>query len=129
TSGRIQEAIEQAVRRQPIVIKPRFAGKSGILYAKDSARAMLLAARADKIDRPGIDLDSAGHWSFEEIAEILGRETGLPARVEGPPDLPGPPRQHIIAPGPARAIGYEPQWDIERGLRDYLAWAKTHLKL
>ncbi len=98
--------------------------KRDFVYVKDVVKANLLAAEKDV---SGIfNVGSGRARSFNELLEIINKTLGTSAEVEYI-DNPYPFYQNHTEADLTRAktaLGYEPEWALERGVADYI----KHLK-
>jgi nucleoside-diphosphate-sugar epimerase len=123
--GVIQDAVTQAARGEPISIKRRTAGRTESTYIKDSARGLALAATAERLEWDAINVGVGQAWSLDDVAAVLSELTGLPSEVTG--ETQSTRDGSVMDLTRARAIGYEPRFDLRAGLRDYLDWTRRQL--
>ncbi len=95
-------------------------------FVEDIAYANLLVAETDKLDGVPVNVGSGRATSVRDLASIIAEQLGAKlvplARGEF---RPGEIRSLISDIGRIRAIGYEPQTTVERGIARYVNWIKT----
>lgn len=130
--GVLQLNIVDNLRRARAGERPRFGGAPeeahDYVHAADAARANLLAAeaRGDATGRPYV-IASGRATTNREIASTIADVTGSrlePVWEEGEQDRFRVRLRDVAYDVSAAraALGYEPQWDIRRGIADLDAW-------
>lgn len=61
----------------------------------------------------------------EKIVELLGKPASL---IQSVLDRPGHDRRYAIDTTRLRALGWEPRWDFETGLRKTIEWYRAHTR-
>jgi nucleoside-diphosphate-sugar epimerase len=95
---------------------------------EDCARANLCAMRAEAVDR-FYNVGTGKRTSLRELAELLLRLTGSNQAIKYAPRSQATlVRNRIGSPKRAQQeIGFLAQVPLEQGLRDLIAWRKTHI--
>ncbi len=89
-------------------------------------QAAILAAGAEEFGQRVYNVTGGSQISLSEAAEIV-RQTITDADIEV-----GPGHLHLDRQGPydisaaERDLGYKPEWPVERGIPDYIAWLREH---
>ncbi len=138
-SGRgLKPIVEAALRGEPVRVSRREAALTsappaiepepllrpiGMLYARDAGRAAMLATLSDTLQDWVFRISPKEQLTMFEIAQRLRKLIpGAQIEVPEPPEKGGP-----VEPDPrAQAqFGYVPEYDVERGFREYIAFLKT----
>lgn len=93
------------------------------VYVGDVVRAMLAA-----VGRPGgvFNVGTGVETSVNELFETCRRVAGSDAEAEYAPPRPGDLVRSVLDPGLAeRELGWRPEHDLERGVRETWAWASA----
>jgi dTDP-glucose 4,6-dehydratase len=96
------------------------------LHVEDNCRAIETVARHG---REGEIYNIAGNnerpnlWIVDRIIELTGCDADLKQFVT---DRPGHDFRYAIDDSKLHALGYEPQWSVEEGLRQTVEWYRTH---
>ncbi len=138
-SGRgIKPIIEAALRGEPVKVSRRDAAltsappeiepepslrPTGMLYARDAGRAAMLATLSETLEDWVFRISPKEQLTMFEIAQRLMKL--IPgARIDAPepPEKGGP-----VEPDPRARdqFGYVPEYDVERGFREYIEFLKT----
>jgi UDP-glucuronate 4-epimerase len=98
------------------------ASRRDYTYVDDIVRGA--CAALDRVEGFRIyNLGDSRTVSLRDLIEALGRALGVQPRVERHPDQPGDVRITYADISRARAeLGYDPQVDLEEGLRRFVAW-------
>lgn len=96
---------------------------SGLLYAKDAGRAGVLAATSERLTDNVFRIQPMEALTMHGIAERLMRIIpGGQIEVPDGPDPGGPVEPDARA---KEQFDYVPEYDVERGLREYVGFLKT----
>ena len=97
-----------------------------LCFVEDIAQANLLVATTDRLDGLPVNVGSGRATSVRDLASIISEqlkvEIGPIARGEF---RPGEIRSLISDISRIRAIGYEPQVSLEKGIARYIEWIRT----
>lgn len=124
--GRVlSELLEKSLRggAAAIQLPPGFAPRNEYVYVKDVANAVLLACRVRKLGNRIYNIGSGELYDLSEIVEIVkkllpGADIKL---IEPRSRLATLIRSQSYDLSRARMdLGYEPHYDLEQGLRDYM---------
>ena len=95
-------------------------------FVEDIARANLLAATTDKLDGLPANVGSGKGVAVREIAQRIGDALGIKMEPEINGEFrPGEMRHLTSATDRIRAVGYEPEVDLEEGIGRYLDWIRS----
>lgn len=99
-----------------------------MVYAKDAAHGVALAVHADRLPHHTYNVGSGVLVTPDMIVAALQRVIpGASASRSGPPRPDRHPRRQPFDLSRARAdLGYEPQYDLEAGMRDFMADLRQH---
>ncbi|MEW6671932.1 MAG: NAD(P)-dependent oxidoreductase [Thermodesulfobacteriota bacterium] len=119
----IPAMIENAARGEPTRIPHRGDRKDDMVYSKDAARAAVLACFADNPRSRIYHIGTGKGTSLSDLAAVLKK--CFPKAViefgQGP-DASDRGRHFIFDIRRAQVeLGYKPQYDLEAGVRDYIA--------
>jgi len=97
------------------------------LYIDDAVDATLgLAASAAAADQI-VNLGSPDEVTIERLGELILKVAGIEAAIELEPAPRGSVKRRAPDISKLRSlIGFEPAWSLERGLRETVAWYRTH---
>jgi nucleoside-diphosphate-sugar epimerase len=120
----VQKLIEEARRGSPSTLR----GAEGVLdftYVDDLAAGLELAAFHPSAPGRTFNLTAGKGRSLRELCEVLrAHYPGHRAREE--PADPTKPRRGTLDVGHARMVlGYEPTWDLESGIEQYVAFYES----
>src|SRR5438270_2054745 len=95
-------------------------------FVEDIARANLLAASTEALDGLPANVGSGKGMAVREIAQRIGDSLGIEMEPEINGEFrPGEMRHLTSATDRIRAIGYEPEVDLEEGIGRYLDWIRS----
>src|SRR5438874_5227854 len=95
-------------------------------FVEDVARANLLAATTDVLDRLPVNVGSEKGVTVREIAQRVSDALGIRIAPEINGEFrPGEMRHLISGTDTIRAVGYVPQVDLREGLDRYLDWIRS----
>jgi UDP-glucose 4-epimerase len=96
------------------------------VYVEDVARINCAAVESQV---PGaINVGTGRETSVNEIARICAQYAGWTRPIRHGPEKPGEQRRSVIDAGAAREqLGWEPGFDLERGLRQTAEWFRAEL--
>jgi nucleoside-diphosphate-sugar epimerase len=117
----VQQAVWDAMARKPVTLNVY--ESVDFIYAKDLANGIALAAHASTLAHQVYNLGSGRLTTVQDVEEALGRIFAGVKMTRG--NLaPARPRMDI-----ARArteLGFNPEYKLETGLRDYVEQLKLH---
>ncbi len=97
-----------------------------LCFVEDIARANLLVAESDKLDRLPVNVGSGRATSVRDLAGIIAGQLGVKiAPLARGEFRPGEIRSLISDISRIRTIGYEPQTTLEQGIGRYIEWIQT----
>ena len=95
-------------------------------FVEDIARANLLAAETDKLDRLPVNVGSGRGVSIREIAEQIAAALKIDIKPEAKGEFrPGEMRHLTSDTMRIRAAGYEPHVDLATGIQRYIDWIRS----
>jgi dTDP-L-rhamnose 4-epimerase len=95
-------------------------------FVEDIAHANLLAATTDRLDGLPANVGSGKGVAVREIAQRIGDALGIKMEPEINGEFrPGEMRHLTSATDRIRAVGYEPEVDLEEGIGRYLDWIRS----
>jgi len=115
-------AVEPASRGEPARVDPRLFGRNEYVYIKDAVQGIALACERPLV----IEAFNIGtgtlHGPDDVAAAIRLARPGLPVEVlPGPAQRPGQRRdQPLDLARSKRELGYNPQFDLAKGIADFL---------
>jgi UDP-glucose 4-epimerase len=99
----------------------------GAFYVKDCARAIQLLQMADKLSHRVYNIAGDGPITYREFTETV-KKLAPNTPIELPPGN-GPrhrPNAYMDIDRIKKDAGYRPQYDLERGVAEYLDWLRVH---
>lgn len=115
------EMVKAVLEGRPAPLRARIAETDEMVYVKDVAQGVALATHAQKLPHQVYNIGSGAIVTADDLARAFQRVVpGAKAeRVEAP--RPEPPRLQPLDLSRSRAeLGYEPRFDLEAGLRDFI---------
>ena len=122
----VPNMVHAAVRGQP-VRQPVYAGDgSDLCHVADCARAIALVQCADTLHHPTYNIGSGRPTSPSHVRDALSRIVpGAALDLTPGRDPGGPGRDTWLDITRLRQdTGYQPAYDLDRGLREYVAWLR-----
>jgi UDP-glucose 4-epimerase len=122
----LKEIIGPALRGEPYKLEKGGDHRFQFVRVEDVARAAILAADAEEFGQRVYNVTGGSQISLAEAADMV-REAVPGADIEI-----GPGHLHLDRQGPydnsaaERDLKYKPEWPVERGIRDYVDWLRTH---
>jgi len=122
------ELLAAALAGRPAPIGSGIPDTNEMVYVKDVARGVALAAHAEALPHNTYNLGSGAVVTTDDIVRALQRVVPGASASRGGPARPDPfPRLQPFDLSRSRTeLGYEPQYDLEAGLRDFMAEIKRH---
>ena len=115
---------EAALTSTPLAIDPEPSLRAtGMLYARDGGRAAMLATLSNQLQDWVFRISPREQMTMFEIAQCLMKLIpGAKIEVDEPTEKGG-----LVEPDPRAKdqFGYVPEYDVERGFREYIAFLKT----
>ena len=109
---------------EPVVVFGDGEQTRDFVHVSDVARANYLAGTKPEASG-AYNLGSATRVTINHLAELMIRLSGRSVPVEHHGERPGDVRDSLADISQARSVlGFEPQVQLEDGLREYLAWAE-----
>ncbi len=128
----IPEAVSAAIDGRPPVLRSDGSPERDFLYVEDAARAYV--AIADALDRDEVcgQAFNAGGGRAHPVREVVGliarlAGTGVEPDVRGMGNPAGEiDRQYVDSAKIRELVGWEPEVDLEEGLRRTIDWYRAH---
>ena len=128
----IPETVSAALDGRPPVLRSDGSPERDFLYVEDAARAYV--AIAEGLDRDEVrgQAFNAGHgrpYRVGEVVELIARlaGTGVGPEIRGVRSPAGEiDRQYVDRSKIRKLLGWEPQIDLEEGLRRTIEWYREH---
>lgn len=118
----MNDLVRAALAGKPAPLGSGFPAMEEFVYVKDLARGVAAAATVERLQHRVYNLGSGVLVTPEQIGETLQRILPGTTITRVAPPRPEPfPRQQPMDLSRARAeLGYQPRFDLEAGLRDYI---------
>jgi UDP-glucose 4-epimerase len=122
----LREIINSALRGEPYRLEKGGDHRFQFVRVEDVARAAILAADVEDPGQRVFNITGGSQITLAQAADIV-REAMPQADIEI-----GPGYLHLDRQGPydisaaERVLGYRPEWQVERGIRDYVDWLRDH---
>lgn len=102
-------------------------------YVRDTVSGFLRAALANGVTGEEINLGTGSDISIGELAERIVAQVGRPVEIVTEAERLRPEKSEVMRllsdNGRARrALGWEPAWPLDDGLRETIAWIGEHLE-
>jgi CDP-glucose 4,6-dehydratase len=128
----VPEAVSAALAGRAPVLRSDGSPERDFLYVEDAAAAYL--AVADVLDRDDVRGEAfncgAGRpYAVREVVELIARlaGTGLTPEIRGTGNPAGEIDRQYLDPAKLRdRVGFQPAFDLERGLERTIAWYREH---
>lgn len=134
----LQTLVEEPLRGKPAVIgHPIFSwkGKEGFVNVNNVAHALVLARDAKGLKHRVFNIFDDRPYSFDDWTSTVKKLIpGAEIRVVAEPaggyaGTPSPPAYPFDTSRAREELGYKPIYDLEKGLREYVDWVKSRLKI
>lgn len=110
-----------------------FSGGFDFLYSKDAAKSTVLACFAPKLEQKIYNISTGKYYTLDETIEIVKKvipNANITSRGrEEERGLSGYAATHspIDLSAARKELGYQPDYDLEKGVREYADWLKKYL--
>jgi UDP-glucose 4-epimerase len=119
--------VHRILNREPLVIFGDGDQTRDFVNVEDVVRANLLAALTGGV-WGAFNIASGAAVTINRLADLLQVANGFPLNVRHEPPRTGDVRHSLADISAAgKAFGYSPTVTLERGLPEYLAWAREHM--
>jgi nucleoside-diphosphate-sugar epimerase len=124
-SRRVGQAfIENALRGLPLTVNGDGSDELDFTYINDLVQGLILCIAHPAAQNQIFNLTYGGARSLNQMIEIMRREfPGVEVKYN-PRDALMPERGTLCIDKARRLLGYEPQFPLEKGFVDYIAWYK-----
>ena len=116
--------VENALRGEKLVLHNGGKSKLDFTYVKDVAQGFVLATYRSEAKNEIFNITRGEGRSLREYAEILQNLLPGVEIVEQPANVFRPERGALDISKARKLLGYEPQYSLEEGLREYVAYFK-----
>ena len=124
-SRRVGQAfIENALRGLPLTVNGDGSDELDFTYIGDLVEGLILCIAHPAAENQIFNLTYGGARSLNQMIDIMRREfPGIEVKYN-PRDVLMPERGTLSVEKARRLLGYEPQFPLEKGFVDYIAWYK-----
>ncbi len=127
----IPTIISQALSR-PVIKLGRLDPRRDLTYVKDTVAGFVAIAECDAALGRAVNIGRGDDIAIGELVEVIGRRLGRSLRVESESQRIRPAASEVerLLAGTAQARdlwGWEPQFSLERGLDETIAWVRENL--
>jgi len=120
--------IENALKGKPLILHNGGEAKLDFTYVKDIVNGFFLALKSEKAVNQTFNITAGQGRSLKEFVEIL--KTLMPnieVRIESlPKNEKRPERGALDITKARRLLGYNPQYSLEEGIKEYVEFVKRH---
>jgi UDP-glucose 4-epimerase len=117
------ELIDAAISGQPFQLEAGADHPFQFVHVRDVARAAVLASEHDQLPQPVYNITGGTRMTLAEAAEQVRAVIPEATFDIGPGTISSLDRQgRYDISAAARDVDYQPEWTIERGIRDYVEW-------
>jgi nucleoside-diphosphate-sugar epimerase len=116
------ELVDAALAREPYRLEAGADQRFQFVHVQDVARAAVLAVSADRLPQEAYNITGGTRTTLREAADAVAQ------RVPGAEFQLGPGFLDLDRQGAwdisaaERDFGYRPEWSMDRGIQDYVAW-------
>ena len=125
--GRVVPAfVSQALRNEDFTMFGDGSQTRSFCYVDDEVRGILLLAQSDVVEP--VNIGNPNEFTMLQLAEVARKVTGCTSKITFKPLPKDDPKQR--KPDITRAkslLGWEPQIQLEEGLKRTVAWFKTQV--
>ena len=121
--GRLVPAIVEAIlQREPLPIQGTGRQTRSMTFVDDALDLLLLVAATPSEGLQPVNIGNDDERSVEDIARVLARVAEVPFEARYETARPGDPQRRRPDLTVARRLGWQPQTDLEDGLRTTFRW-------
>lgn len=117
--------IEQALKYKKIDLKPQQGGNN-FIYVKDAAKGIVLSGEREQ--KNNFEIFNLSSGRFTTIKEVFDAVKNLTGCSYDHPDTYEKGKKFILNIDKAKKIGYEPKYDLERGISDFIKYYRSENK-
>jgi len=121
-AGVISIFINRALKGEPLVIYGDGLQTRDFIYVKDVVKANLLAAESRRANGRTFNVGRGESVSVIKLANMIKELTGSMSRIVFDKPRPGDIRHSLADIGELKSLGFEPEWDLGRGLEKTIEW-------
>ncbi len=115
-----QILIENALLGKPLVMHSGGQERVDFTYVKDTAHGIILAALSEKAKNETFNITRGEGRSIAEFAEIIKKRFPNAQIENAPQDERRPQRGALDITKARNLLGYQPEYDINRGVNEYI---------
>lgn len=124
-----QVLIENAMTGKPLILHNGGLDRVDFTHVKDTASGIVLAAISEQAKNETFNITRGEGRSINDLAAILGERFPEIQFVEKPQDERRPNRGALDITKAASVLGYVPQYDLKKGINEYVDFMSSHLNL
>lgn len=118
--------IRMAMRKEPLPIFGDGSAVRDFTYVADAVEATLIAATCDAVGHEIFNVAGGSPASVSQVIDLLEELLGMPIHVDHQPRALGDPvRTGGDATRLIRHTGWQPEWDLSRGLSRQIDWLRS----
>jgi nucleoside-diphosphate-sugar epimerase len=123
----IKEVVEKPVQGLPAKVREGGDQTYDTVYVKDVANAIISACFAGKTEHRFFNIGLGAMHSLRDVANIVSKVIPGAVLEIGPGfDIAEPVRGPLNIARARAELGYEPKFDLEKGVRDYIQTLRDH---
>ncbi len=121
-AGVISIFINHALEGDPLVIYGDGLQTRDFIYVKDVVKANLLVAESRRANGRTFNVGRGESVSVIKLANVIKELTGSTSNIVFDKPRPGDIRHSLADIRELRSLGFEPEWDLRRGLERTIEW-------
>jgi len=123
----VKEVVETPLLGMPAKVPVGGDQKYDTVYVKDVADAMISACFTGKTVHRAFNIGFGATHSLKDVANIVGKIVpGAVFEIGSGLDIAEPVRGPLDITRARKELGYDPKFDLEKGVRDYIQTLKDH---
>lgn len=117
--------LENAIKGRPLILHNGGHDKIDFSYVKDTAKGCVLAALSEKAKNEAFNITRGEGRSVRDFADILRGFFPSLVITEKAPDEIRPSRGTLDISKAKRLLGYNPEYSLEQGMREYIDFLES----
>ena len=122
----VQICVENAIKGEEITLNGADVNKLDFTYVKDTAHGFVLAALSPNAKNQTFNITNGQARSLRELSELLKKYFPDLKIKEGEVDKHIPLRGTLDISKAKKLLGYEPKYNLEKGLEEYVEFMKRN---
>ena len=122
----LQKFVTKALRGEPLRVDGDGSARLDFTYVDDAAQGIHKVAVHPKASGETFNVTRGESRSLREAVDLIRAEVGEVAIEYGKPPAYMPERGTLDITKARTLVGYEPEYDLERGLQQYVAHLRSH---